>query len=78
MLSAITPEAIQRIFNILSNTLETEKPGLLRNEADVALQCVVKIVHALHLNPQYHNEVKVWDVISQKILNLRGITSFYA
>ena len=55
VLSAITDESIQRLFNILSSSVESGQSEQSANEVNIALQCIVKIVHALHLNPIVSN-----------------------
>ena len=51
MLSEVTAEAVEGVFEFLSKSTSVE------NEVDIALQCLVKIVHLLHLNPNYVNQV---------------------
>lgn len=51
MLCEVTAEAVEGVFEVLSKCISVE------NEADIALQCLVKIVHLLHLNPNYVNQV---------------------
>ena len=51
MLSEVTAEAVEGVFEVLSKSTSVE------NEVDIALQCLVKIVHLLHLNPNYVNQV---------------------
>ena len=53
MLSAITAQAIEGIFDILLKSTSIE------NDVDITLQCLVKIVHVLHLNPNYVNQVQM-------------------
>ena len=57
MLSAITQESIGEIFKVLSNCHKSEHLTEY-TEADLALQCIVKIVHTLHFNPTFASEVR--------------------
>ena len=50
VISAITAQAIEGIFDILV------KSTSIKNDVDITLQCLVKIVHVLHLNPNYVNQ----------------------